>query len=297
MPVSKIFTYTMKKIGIFANTAKPQVVPLARKIVELAGETVQVAIERSLAQMADLRGGCEVGDMYDSELIISLGGDGTMLSAARAFCRSAAAILGINVGRLGFLTELLPDEFEGAFAQILAGNFRVERRMMIEARSEDFLRKPLLALNEVVVDKGGSSRTMTFGIEVNGSFVGKLCADGLIIATPTGSTAYSMAAGGAIVAPNVDALLLTAIAPYTLAIRPLLVRGDVEVEISFCCTAINSAPKLTLDGQIGKRLPASGKIIVRKSAHEAKFVKLNGNNFFDVLRTKLGWGPPLRLAD
>ncbi len=287
----------MEKIGIFANTAKPQVIPLARKIVELAGKNVQVAVEKSLAQMAELSEGCEIGDMHDAELIISLGGDGTMLSAARAFCRSNAAILGINVGRLGFLTEILPDELDIAFAQILADNFRVERRMMLEVRSEDFLRKPLLSLNEVVVDKGGSSRTMTFGIEVNGSFVCKLCADGIITATPTGSTAYSMAAGGAIVAPNVDALLFTAIAPYTLAIRPLLVRGDAEVELSFCCTAINSAPKLTLDGQISKRLPASGRITVHKSAHEAKFVKLNGNNFFDVLRTKLGWGPPLRLAD
>ena len=280
-----------ERIGIYANMRKKNIIPVAKRLLRLLSG-VEIVCEVGLAKSLNITEKSSLDELNSCDLVITLGGDGTVLDVARHLAKSGVPILGVNMGRLGFLTELLPNEIERAIPEILAGNYEIDERMMLEVIVPDTVEKPILGLNEITLDKAGSPRTLHFSIFVSGSAVSEIAADGMIIATPTGSTAYSMASGGAIVAPNVDVILLTTLAPYTLAIRPLIVAAQETVKINYRGRDDINLPHLTVDGQVSVKLPQEGIIEVYKSRHKTKLIDYHRRSFYDVLRTKLGWGPP-----
>jgi len=281
----------IERVGIYANLHKTRVFAVAHGLLEILKD-VDVLVEQKLAREIDASNGVTLPGLCKADMVITLGGDGTVLSAAREFSACGIAILGINMGRLGFLTELLPDELGDALPQIIAGNYTIDERMMIDVTVPGLVEEPLLGFNEATIDKGGSPRALHMTVSVSNSPVGDISADGFIVATPTGSTAYSMATGGAIVEPHLNAILLTALAPYTLAIRPLIVSDKQFIEVKYSGRDNNNMPHLTVDGQVTIELPQEGSVVIKRSAHTAKLIKFKKNSFYDILRTKLGWGPP-----
>ncbi len=222
----------IESVGIYANMHKRGVIQVARKLLDMLAE-LNVVCECELAKALQLERKANFSGLGQCDIVITLGGDGTVLESARNLAKYDVPILGVNLGRLGFLTELLPTELEIAIPEIVGGKFTIDSRMMLEAKILDYSGETLIGLNEVTIDKAGSPRTLHFNVIVSGNAISHIAADGFIVATPTGSTAYSMASGGAIVVPSMNALLLTAIAPYTLAIRPLIVSGDDIIRIEY----------------------------------------------------------------
>ena len=224
------------------------------------------------------------------DLLIVLGGDGTLLSAARAFKAHNVPILAVNLGGLGFLTSITLDHLYPMLEQVLEGHHRTSERMMLEA---EILRSGKVAerqtaLNDAVANKGALSRMLDFDVYVDGDHVARYRADGLIIATPTGSTAYSLAAGGPIIHPELDAFVITPICPHMLTNRPLVIPDTSRVEIDF--SAAEEPVYLTLDGQIGFQLEPTDRVLITKSANKVTFVRPPRKTYFEVLRSKLRWG-------
>jgi NAD+ kinase len=224
------------------------------------------------------------------ELLIVLGGDGTLLSAARALGSHKVPILAVNLGGLGFLTSVTLDELYPMLEQILAGQHRTGERMMLEV---EIMRggktaERHTALNDAVANKGALARMLDFDVAVDGDHVGRYRADGLIVATPTGSTAYSLAAGGPIIHPGVDAFVITPICPHMLTNRPLVIPDSSRVEIDF--SAATGPVFVTLDGQIGIQLLPMDALLIRKSASKVAFVRPPRKTYFEILRSKLRWG-------
>ncbi|HUJ31327.1 MAG TPA: NAD(+)/NADH kinase [Candidatus Acidoferrum sp.] len=224
------------------------------------------------------------------DLLVVLGGDGTLLSAARALHGHAVPILAVNLGALGFLTSVTLDELYPVLDQVLAGKHRTSDRMMLEARisREGTPGEPQTALNDAVVNKSAIARMLDFDVYVDKDHVGRYRADGLIVATPTGSTAYSLAAGGPIIHPNLDVLVITPICPHMLTNRPLVVPGAAHVEVDF--TASEDPVYLTLDGQTGLQLAPKDRVTITKSSSKVKLVRPQGKTYFEILRNKLRWG-------
>ncbi|MBX9929641.1 MAG: NAD(+)/NADH kinase [Gemmatimonadaceae bacterium] len=223
--------------------------------------------------------------------LISLGGDGTLLRGARYLDGAAVPILGVNLGRLGFLTACNVDEFPGALARFARREFIAEQRMALEATTlggAGMTATRLRALNDVVLHKGGFARVLRLNIAVNNEHIGVLAADGLVISTPTGSTAYSLSAGGPIVVPTVESILVTPVAPHTLAIRPFLLPSDAVVTVR-----PEDAPEevlVTVDGQGGTSLSSGGALAVRRADRAVWIMRFDATTFFDRLRTKMRWG-------
>ncbi len=224
------------------------------------------------------------------DLLIVLGGDGTLLSAVRALGGQRVPILPVNLGGLGFLTSVTREEIYPVLEQVLAGKHGTSERMMLEAEvlRKGGVAKRQSALNDAVVNKAALARMLDFDLNVNRAHVGRYRADGLIVATPTGSTAYSLAAGGPIVHPEVDALLITPICPHMLTNRPLVVPDTARVEIDIA--AAEEPVYLTLDGQIGFQLEPNDRVAVTKSASRVVFIRPPEKSYFEVLRSKLRWG-------
>lgn len=224
------------------------------------------------------------------DLIVVLGGDGTMISTARLTGARAVPVLGINYGSLGYLTEFRIEEVFTALDAILAGNYEIDRRLMLDVehlRGNETLAAGRV-LNEIVVNKAAIARIIEIEVEWNGSFVNSFRADGLIVATPTGSTAYNLSAGGPIVFPTMNAVVITPICPFTLTNRPIVVPDDAEIKIKLKNDI--EGVVLTLDGQIGHQIKAADTVVIRKSATDFNLVQPPHRNYFDVLRDKLKWG-------
>jgi|SRR5579871_206525 len=224
------------------------------------------------------------------DLLIALGGDGTLLSAARALGGHRIPTLPVNLGGLGFLTSVTLDELYPLLEEVLAGKHRTSERMMLEAqviRADKTVMKQS-ALNDAVVNKAALARMVDFDVHVDGDHVGRYRADGLIVATPTGSTAYSLAAGGPIVDPELDSFLITPICPHMLTNRPLVIPHTAHIEIAF--TEPEEPVYLTLDGQVGFQLQTNDRISIRKSASKVIFIRAPRKTYFEVLRSKLRWG-------
>jgi NAD+ kinase len=239
----------------------------------LAGET---------RKREDLPGCCD--------LLIVLGGDGTLLSAARLAAERKVPILAVNLGGLGFLTTVSQDEIYPILEEIFTGKHRVSRRVMIEAeivRGGAVIRRQI-ALNDAVLNKAALARIMDLELRVDGEYVTTYKADGLILSTPTGSTAYSLAAGGPIVYPIVEAFVVTPICPHTLTNRPLVIPDSARIEIDF--KAEDDAVFLTLDGQVGIELVRGDHIVVRKAPEKLYLVRPAKKTYFQILRSKLKWG-------
>ena len=225
------------------------------------------------------------------DALITLGGDGTLLRGARFLAGADVPVFGVNLGKLGFLTSCGHHEFAIAFAAFAKGEYQVQARMVIDAESVSAtgtIGVRLRAMNDVVVHKGGFARVLRMRIFADEELVGAFAADGVVIATPTGSTAYSLSAGGPIVAPTFDSLIITPVAPHTLALRPTILPPDRVLRIE-----VDGSPDevlVTADGQIGTSLAAGQSLTVRRSNAPVRLVRFEGNSFFSRLRRKLGWG-------
>lgn len=224
------------------------------------------------------------------DLLLVLGGDGTLLSAARALRGHSIPILGVNLGGLGFLTSVTLDELYPVLEQVVAGHYRTSDRMMLQATiSRDGQDAgPHLALNDAVVNKSAIARMLDFDVYVDRTHVGRYRADGLIVATPTGSTAYSLAAGGPIIHPDLDVLVITPICPHMLTNRPLVIPGSSQVGVDF--SAADEPVYLTLDGQTGAQLGLNHRVTITKSENKVRLVRPADKSYFEILRSKLRWG-------
>jgi len=223
------------------------------------------------------------------DVVAVFGGDGTMLCAARIVADSGVPILGVNLGSLGFLTEVKPEEMHAALESLLAGEYQLEDRMLleIEVSKRDRSLTRYLALNDAVINKGALARIIELEVSVNSQLVTLTRSDGLIISTPTGSTGYSLSAGGPILYPTLAALIITPICPHTLTNRPVVVPDGVVVGV---CLRHGTDVMLTVDGQVGMPLEQGDCLTVRKATPVLRLVQSKGNPFFKLLREKLKWG-------
>jgi NAD+ kinase len=224
------------------------------------------------------------------DLVVVLGGDGTMISAARLLKNTDVPILGINYGSLGYLTEFRIEEMFSALEKVLAGEYTLDRRVTLDVehlRHGASLSKNRV-LNDVVINKAALARIIQIEAKLDNLYVNDFRADGLIIATPTGSTAYNLSAGGPIVFPSMNAVVLTPICPFTLSNRPIVVPDSAEIELYL--KTKNEEVVLTLDGQVGYELTVNDVVKIRKSATTFNLVNPPNRNYFDVLRNKLRWG-------
>ena len=226
----------------------------------------------------------------EADLIVVLGGDGTMISAARLVGDGEALVLGINYGSLGYLTEFRIEEMFPSLETIFEGNYEIDRRVMLSAehiRDEQVLAKGRV-LNDVVINKAALARIIEIDVSLNELFVNSFRSDGLIVSTPTGSTAYNLSAGGPIVYPSMNAIVLTPICPFTLTNRPIVIPDDAAIELKL--KNENEGVVLTLDGQTGYPMQSGDRVLIRKSRTTFNLVQPPNRNYFDVLRNKLQWG-------
>jgi len=223
-------------------------------------------------------------------LIIVLGGDGTLLSVANIFAATGTPILGVNLGFLGFLTEVRLAELYPALECWHSGCHDLDSRAMLRAElwREGTMLSSYEALNDVVISKGEIARMGGFAIDLDGKSVARFRADGVIVSTPTGSTAYTLAANGPILTPNVDALVVTPICPHLLTLRPIVVRGDALLIVRF--EGVANPALLTVDGQKATELLLGDEVRCRRSGHVVNLIRMNEGGFFEALRSKLSWG-------
>lgn len=227
---------------------------------------------------------------HDPVFVIVLGGDGTLLAAARAVAKRDIPILGVNLGSLGFLTEVRLDELYATLDALEGNAALADPRSMLSCTllREGKAVGSYVALNDVVITKSNIARMAEVEVAVDSKFVASYKADGVIVSTPTGSTAYSLAAGGPVLEPSVDAFVITPVSPHALTNRPLVVRDNAE--ISLALSAPTEAAHLTVDGQIGVQLQQGDKVVCRKSEHRVQLLRASKRTFFEVLRAKLKWG-------
>lgn len=282
----------MRKIGIVANTSKPNWLETARSIAEfLAGRGVDVVIEPQEAASALFpdRMPPEKGTLVDSDMVLSLGGDGTFLKAVRLVGERDVPIVGVNLGGLGFLAGFSAEDFIPSLSRILAGDYRIDERMTVQAsltRQGETIRTER-ALNDVVINMTGVSRLAILRTSIDDEYLTTYEADGLIVATPTGSTAYSLSAGGPIVDPSLEALVLTPICPHSLSNRPILVPPHRAIRV--CPLKIPEGAVVTVDGQTAFDLFYGDVLTVEKSDKNVKLITTNEASYFEILRSKLGW--------
>jgi len=224
------------------------------------------------------------------ELVIVLGGDGTLLAAARAFARSGTPILSVNLGSLGFLAEVPLDELFTTLESWRQNGCTIDERAMLhaEVRRSGLVHHEFEALNDVVITKGTIARMVSILVKAGDQTVAQFSADGVIVATPTGSTAYNLAANGPILAPDIDGMIITAVCPHQLTVRPLVVRGDAKITLTI--EGIPEQIYLTVDGQEAVELHLGDELNCCRSRYTIRLIRRSGNSFFDVLRAKLKWG-------
>ncbi len=278
------------KIAIIVNRDKPKAWKIAREIIDLLeNRGVEIAIEKDMASHLNRRDlGMDLAVIKDfAEIIFVLGGDGTLLSVARHFAPYNIPLLGINAGNMGFLTEAEPDNLNEAVDRVIKGQYYIQPRMMLEAEvyRGDTLQESFIALNEVGIAKGAFSRMIEVYLYIEEKFLTSYKGDGLIISTPTGSTAYSLSAGGPIVVPDVDLMILTPICPHSLNVRPMILSAEQTIRTKIQAT--HNDIGLTVDGQLGYKLEVDDVIVLNKSAYSAKLIRWPEHNFFEVVRKKL----------
>ena len=282
-----------RTVGIVSRPRQEDVAAVAPKLIEwLESRGLSVLYDKETAACLVGSGReCSREDLTARvDLVIVLGGDGTLLATARAFRDSTVPVLPINLGGLGFLTSVKLDELYAILEEVLQGRNRVSERSMLEAqitRAGKVMARHR-ALNDAVLNKGALARIIDLDLVVNGEFVCSYKADGLIISTPTGSTAYSLAAGGPIVYPQVPAFVVTPICPHTLTNRPLVIPETSNIEITF--RPDDAQVYLTLDGQVGVELEPADRIAIAKSSNPLRLVRPARNTYFEILRNKLKWG-------
>lgn len=255
----------MNSVRIIINMNKPQASEVFHK--------VRVMLEQA---------GFRIGPRPD--FVIAIGGDGTILMAAHRFGRQALPILGLNIGGLGFLTDVKVEELAPLLSAIRRRQYRIEKRMILRARSRG---RSLYALNDLTVCTRVPGRSVEFVARIDGEYISRFIADGVICATPTGSTAYSLACGGPILRPEAEAIIMTALAPHTLSVRPLVLPASSRIEIEI---GRKGRGVLVADGQRSRILDAGQKIFIERADYDVRLLKSRPNTFFKTLREKLKWG-------
>lgn len=284
----------MKTIALAPNPNKAEAVTLARELaVWLVSEGKRIVLTREVAQglgMPEL--GAEEDQLACADLLVVMGGDGTLLRWNRIASPRGILMLGVSFGHYGFITEVTPDCARQAIENILRGDYVVSERVVLEAKVTrgGQVIESCYGLNDIVVSKAPPARILHWHTYINDRFIVAHAADGLIVATPTGSTAYSMSAGGPVIHPDVSVLLVTPICPHTLSARSLVV-PDSEV---LCIVAESNSEKpevmLTADGQLGLRLESGDRVEVRKAGFRARLVQMENDSFYQKLTTRLRWG-------
>jgi len=223
-------------------------------------------------------------------VVLSFGGDGTMLSTVRAVGAAETPILGVNFGGLGYLAEISPKGLVERFKDFLAGRYNIETRMLLEAqvKNNNSGNKKYYALNDIVVEKGAVSRIIKLRATIEGEYLNTYHADGIIISTPTGSTGYSLSAGGPILEPTMQGIIINPICPHTLAHRPIVIRADKSIEIE--CEQNQTDLIFTCDGFMEQKLAPGASVIIKKSERVVKLISMKGTYFYNILREKLNWG-------
>ncbi len=280
-----------ERVGLAVKAGRPDAAAQLRRVAAgVRNHKVELLLDAEAAGALQQGGGLPLEALAAAvDLLIVLGGDGSVLSAARAIGTSAVPVFPINLGRLGFLTQVGPEELDAALSALFAGNYRVEPRARIEvALCRREREEPgALVLNDAVVShEAHVARMIELEVRIDGRAVARYRADGLIVSTPTGSTAYNLSAGGPILDPSLAGMILNPICPHTLSQRPLVLDAARTVEIAVA----SPAALLTLDGQVGSPLREGDLVRVRTSAHPARFVVLRGFDPFATLHRKLGWG-------
>jgi NAD+ kinase len=285
----------VRTIGLFGKYGSRDAGDIIQRLCNIVRHRgLEVLLEEATAEFmetacAETRPLETIGDHID--LAIVVGGDGTILHVARTIARHGVPLIGVNLGRLGFLTDIPTDRMEDELGRILDGNFKTEERILLEAEivRDGQVQHAANALNDVVINKGGLARLIEFETWVDREYVNSTRADGIIVATPTGSTAYALSAGGPILHPTLPALVVVPICPHTLSDRPLAVGSDSQIEIVMIATSHQSA-HVTFDGQTNFVLHDRDRVRVRRAELAVKLIHPSHRNHYEVLRMKLGWG-------
>lgn len=285
-----------KQIGLLGRPRHSGVVETLERLISfLKQQDLGVVLEQSTAELVPHHTDLHVCRRHElgmlSDLVVVVGGDGSMLNAARVLANHDVPVLGINRGRLGFLTDILPDELESSLAAVLAGDFREERRFMLEfAVIRDGERIPGgTALNDVVLHPGTAAQMIEFELYINDQFVNSQQSDGLIVATPTGSTAYALSAGGPIMHPSLNALVLVPMYPHTLSSRPLVVDADLEVRV-VVVKQRQISPLVSCDGAVRFNTEPGDQLVIRKRNGSLRLIHPLDYSYYEACRSKLGWG-------
>ena len=289
---------SIKRIGVVVKPHQPDALQTLCRLTEwLSQRDIKLVggpeIER---ERIEHQTGCAIESVKEEalaktvDLMLVLGGDGTMIATARMLGDIEVPVMGVNYGGLGYLAEFPLEEHFSALEAILAGDYKVQERLMLTVelrRGEELITKNRV-LNDVVVNKSALARIIEIETYLNNQFLNRFRADGLIVSTPTGSTAYNLSAGGPIIFPSMNAVVITPICPFTLSNRPIVVPDDSVIEVRLMTK--NEEVALTLDGQVGFPLQAGDRALIRKSNATFNLVQPANRNYFDVLRDKLKWG-------
>jgi len=292
MPTGNAPASRTKSVAIISKPDKPELAQILPPLFDwFAKHAYQVAIDRETEVYAR---GPEIVEREQLatrplDFVVVLGGDGTLLSTSRAVAKAGIPVLGVNLGSLGFLTEVPLPELYDALDEVDQKRASIESRSLVQCQlmREGVCHLTYSALNDVIVNKSAIARLNDYDLYIDKSFVTGYKADGLIVSTPTGSTAYSMAAGGPILMPSVDAFVITPVSPHSLTHRPLVVRDSVEIEIIVRTGA--EAAYLSVDGQVGMPVRDGDRVVCRKAEYKVQLLRIR-RAFFEVLRTKLKWG-------
>jgi NAD+ kinase len=283
----------VRRLGLCGNPGKDE---LEEAIVTIrricAARQVSYGLCHELAASLDEPDAArdEADLVAESDVLVALGGDGTMLRAARLIGNAGTPLLGINLGSLGYLTDIPVDGLGHALERVLDGDYLLDGRARVDCTlwRGDRRIDGVTGLNDVVINMGALPRTLDLELHLGGTTLGRWLGDGVIIATPTGSTAYNLSAGGAICAPDVAGLLVTPICPHSLGVRPLVVAGDVDAEL--VVHEVGDGATLTADGQVSVSLQNGDRLRFRLTEPQVRLVKFPESDFFQVLRHKLNWG-------
>jgi NAD+ kinase len=286
------------RVGVVVKPHQPDALQTICRLVEWLAERkiTLVGTPELETERVEHETGCAIETVATSDLaaevdlIIVLGGDGTMIATARMIGDREVPVLGVNYGSLGYLAEFRIEEMFPALEAILEGDYEIDSRVMLAAelfRGGEML-KHTRVLNDVVINKSALARIIEIETSLNKQFVNSFRADGLIVSTPTGSTAYNLSAGGPVIYPSMNAMVITPICPFTLSNRPLVVPDDAVIEL--CLKTPNEEVALTLDGQVGVPLEPEDRVVIKKSRTAFRLVQPANRNYFDVLRDKLRWG-------
>jgi NAD+ kinase len=283
----------IKRIGIISKPKKTEIREIVPPLLQwLRERNVEVYIDKETGALLESPEKSLTRNEMPGrvDLLVVLGGDGTLLAAARVLNRKPVPILAVNLGGLGFLTVITREDLYPTLEMVLGGNFRTERRVQIEGeliRADEVI-SSFLALNDVVLNKGAIARILDFEVLVDGRFISTYKSDGLIVSTPTGSTAYSLAAGGPVVVPSVEAFIVTPICAHTLTNRPLVLPDTATIEV--VVKSQREAAYLTVDGQVGIATHSEDIVRMKKSSSFVELVPPPQKDYFEILRQKLKWG-------